>query len=177
MPPTFWIDSLGDASILTAIGNSGRTMELSQWLVANGALSNGDDEIDDRIRETMCFLIRDRGCYSDVWPKLLSWAHNNVTTHASMKLFHMGTLSISSCYYSRNQDQRVTRSSSNNDRKRRKLASSLSVSSSSSSSSLVIFNGKSGILKLIGDFAGTLKPKTVRTLRQFVDLVSALMKE
>ena len=47
----------------------------------------------------------------------------------------------------------------------------------SSSSLLETFNGKSGILELIGEYVGNPKAKDVRTLRQLIELLSAFIEE
>jgi hypothetical protein len=57
------------------------------------------------------------------------------------------------------------------------LGGTISTSSPVDSSPLQSFNGKSGIMELIGDYAGVVRGSKLRMLRQFVDRFSAFFED
>ena len=111
--------------------------------------------------------------HGDTRPKLLAWARIALRNHEHVKLFLKGTL-VPPSWSSSSLRQNIDTIYETRSTKRRKQ---LEVSSSSSISPLLMFTGKSGILKLIGDFAGNPIPKDVRSLRQFVTIVSDFIED
>lgn len=152
-------------------------IEIAMWLIRHGALfrddtdegDRDDGELDDT---TMRDDLLPNISYCNQWTKgderlkLLSAAQDALTRNERVQLFLKGTLL--KCRPSSSNHRYETRSSV----KRRQLESSLS-------SPLVIFNGQSDILELIGEYAENpmLTPKDVRTLHQFVDRLSAFIDD
>ena len=92
---------------------------------------------------------------------ILAWAQETVTTHANFQLLLTGTIVSASSVRRHPKNRYRTRS------KRTKV----------SHSPLEQLNGKSGVLKVVAEYAGYPTPQELRTLRQLIRLLTAFIKE
>ena len=170
------IDNVSPLSnALGSIGTRTLGLDIALWILLNDSnlYHNDTGRMNELFIRTRLHPSTPVNYDGDTRPKLLAWARIALRNHEHVKLFLKGTLvspssSASSFRYTTNKVYE-TRST-----KRRKQ---LEVPSSSSTSPLLMFTGKSGILKLIGDFAGNPIPKDVRSLRQFVTILSEFIED
>ena len=137
-------------------------LNIVYWFTRNGALSSprtavDGGGIDDRV------MRRDLSWNWDEDKRLpiLAWAQETVTTHANFQLLLTGTIVSASSVRRHPKNRYRTRS------KRTKV----------SHSPLEQLNGKSGVLKVVAEYAGYPTPQELRTLRQLIRLLTAFIKE
>ena len=139
----------------------GGYFDVAKFLIRNGALvpNNDDDDIDDaRLRID---LRPKRYATSDTRLALLAWAHNVVAVRDTIHVFLQGTILASSTVRRHPKNPYVTRS------KRMKIAPS----------PLVLLKGKSGLLKLMVDYAGYPTPHELRMFRSLIRRLSAYIED
>ena len=122
-------------------------------LILNEALASRDSDVDDGGIDDA--IMRRDLCPMDSWVHdkrlpVLAWAQDTVTNHEHLKLFLKGTIGT---------------------------PSSSTSSSSSSSITLKNFNGNSGVLETIGEYAGNLTDRELRFYRRLIELLSAYIDD
>ena len=148
------------ASPLRAAVDGGHE-EIVQWLILHDALSYSPRQ-DSDIEETM---IRYNLCPLPEYPweydkrrKVLSWARDAVSLHDNFQVVLTGTILPAASFHRHPHNQYATRSTTN-------------------SSPLVMFKGTSGILEMIAAYVGKPNARAVRTLRQLLALLPAVIED
>ena len=136
-------------------------MDVVQWVIMKEALAPRNDVAAGGIDVALMRndLRQKRSAYwrgdADNRLIVLDRAHDAVTTHDNLKSFLKGTITTSASIRRRPNNEYATRS---------RL------------SPLVLLKGKSDILKVIANYAGMLKAKDVRTLRQLLVLLPVFIE-
>ena len=125
--------------------------EVVYLLILNEALVSRDSDVDDGGIDDAIMRRDLRPMDSWIHDRrlpVLAWAQDTVTNHEHLKLFLKGTIGTPS-----------------------------SSTSSSSSITLKNFNGNSGVLETIGEYAGNLTARELRFYRRLIELLSAYIDD
>ena len=136
----------GTSPLYAAFGSSFRR-DLSRWLILNGALCKDDEsgELGGQImKEDLYPITHDRVRERNL---LLEWANDLHRARTSFLLFLSGALSSA--------PQHANRSCQN-------------------LSQLKVLSGKAGVLELIGDYAGVVRGREAKIVRQLTEMIPKL---
>ena len=161
-----------------------RNRNVSRWLILNGALCKDDDSgnLDVEIMK------RDLGRYRESGkqrPKLLKWAREHHQSRSSVDVFLMGTLSTLTYSEAKLRESLLTRIRSTEavDRLLRHTPPDEypllwgEIHPQRIDCPLAAFAGKSGILKLIADYVGSMRGREARIVRQLTELLPGVNAE